>query len=41
MKRLFKIGADRHDVGRVIFAWNCDGNYLATAGKNGTLHSQL
>jgi hypothetical protein len=35
MKRLFKIGIDRHDSGRVIFSWNPDGNFLATAGKNG------
>lgn len=34
MKRLFKIGSDRHGVGSVLFAWHPDGNYLATAGKN-------
>ena len=34
MKRLFKIGQDRHDYGRVIFSWNPDGNFIASAGKN-------
>ena len=35
MRRLFKVGADRHDVGRVTFSWHPDGNFLASAGKNG------
>ena len=35
MRRLFKVGADRHDVGRVTFAWHPEGNFLASAGKNG------
>ena len=38
MKRLFKIGSDRHEVGKVIFSWNCDGNFLASVGKNGTVY---
>ena len=37
MRRLFKVGADRHDVGRVVFAWHPEGNFLASAGKNGTV----
>jgi hypothetical protein len=35
MRRLFKVGADRHDVGKVTFAWHPDGNFLASAGRNG------
>jgi hypothetical protein len=35
MRRLFKVGSDRHDVGRVTFSWHPDGNFLASAGKNG------
>ena len=35
MRRLFKVGADRHGNGKVIVAWHPDGNFLATAGKNG------
>lgn len=37
MKRLFKVGADRHDVGRVTFSWHPEGNFLASAGRNGKL----
>ena len=37
MRRLFKVGSDRHDVGRVTFSWHPDGNFLASAGKNGKL----
>jgi len=37
MRRLFKVGSDRHDVGRVIFAWHPQGDFLASAGKNGTV----
>ena len=37
MRRLFKVGSDRHDVGRVIFAWHPEGNFIASAGKNGTV----
>ena len=36
MKRLFKIGNEHHDPGKVIFAWDPQGNYLATAGRSGT-----
>lgn len=35
MKRLFKVGSDRHDVGPVTFSWHPAGNFLASAGKNG------
>ncbi len=35
MRRLFKVGSDRHDKGKVTFAWHPEGNYLASAGKNG------
>jgi hypothetical protein len=35
MKRLFKIGKERHDIGRVTFSWHPEGNFLATAGKSG------
>jgi len=35
MRRLFKVGADRHDVGPVTFAWHPEGNFLASAGRNG------
>ena len=35
MRRLFKVGADRHGSGgKVVIAWHPDGNFLATAGKN-------
>lgn len=37
MQRLFKIGSDRHDVGRVTFSWHPEGNFLASAGKNGKM----
>ena len=37
MRRLFKVGSDRHDVGRVIFSWHPEGNFIASAGKNGTV----
>jgi hypothetical protein len=35
MKKLFKVGVERHDVGKVTFSWHPEGNFLATAGKNG------
>ena len=35
MRRLFKIGAERHEVGPVIIAWHPDGNFIATAGVSG------
>jgi WD repeat-containing protein 19 len=35
MRRLFKVGQDRHDVGPVRFSWHPTGNLLASAGKNG------
>mmetsp|Transcript_23630 Transcript_23630/g.32414 ORF Transcript_23630/g.32414 Transcript_23630/m.32414 type:complete len:1528 (-) Transcript_23630:123-4706(-) len=38
MKRLFKVGAERHDIGKVTFSWHPEGNFLATAGKNGIIH---
>jgi len=38
MKRLFKIGNERHDVGRVTFSWHPDGNFIASAGRNGIIH---
>ncbi|KAJ1416172.1 hypothetical protein B484DRAFT_302829, partial [Ochromonadaceae sp. CCMP2298] len=38
MKRLFKVGSDRHDVGKVTFSWHPEGNFLASAGRNGIVH---
>jgi len=38
MRRLFKVGSDRHDVGKVTFSWHPEGNFLATAGRNGIIH---
>eukprot|EP01031_Cornospumella_fuschlensis_P031476 gene31476-38044_t len=35
MRRLFRVGADRHDVGSVTFKWHPEGNFLASAGRNG------
>jgi hypothetical protein len=35
MRRLFKVGDDRHSKGEVIFSWHPEGNFLASAGKNG------
>ena len=35
MKRLFKVGADRHDAGKVVFSWHPEGRFLASAGRNG------
>eukprot|EP01035_Chromulina_nebulosa_P018174 gene18174-23832_t len=35
MRRLFKIGADRHDSGPVRFIWHPEGNFIASAGRNG------
>eukprot|EP01041_Mallomonas_annulata_P000695 gene695-1331_t len=29
------LGSDRHDVGPVTFSWHPDGNFLASAGRNG------
>mmetsp|Transcript_13758 Transcript_13758/g.22763 ORF Transcript_13758/g.22763 Transcript_13758/m.22763 type:complete len:1465 (-) Transcript_13758:1902-6296(-) len=34
MRRLFKIGSDRHSTGRVVFSWHPEGNFLASAGSN-------
>ena len=41
MKRLFKVGSDRHDRGKVVFSWHPDGVYLASAGKNGTKNNHI
>lgn len=38
MRRLFKIGSDRHDIGRVSFSWHPEGNFIASAGSNGKLN---
>eukprot|EP01038_Epipyxis_sp_PR26KG_P006561 gene6561-9018_t len=38
MKRLYKIGSEKHDVGKVIFSWHPEGNFLASAGRNGIIH---
>jgi hypothetical protein len=38
MRRLFKIGSDRHDVGFVTFSWHPEGNYVASAGANGNFN---
>ena len=35
MRRLFKIGAERHDTGAVIFSWHPDGNFIASVGSSG------
>lgn len=35
MKQLFTIPARIHGPGKVLFAWQKDGMYLATAGSNG------
>ena len=35
MKSLFAINARFHGAGKVLFAWQPGGNYLATAGTNG------
>mmetsp|Transcript_12987 Transcript_12987/g.19570 ORF Transcript_12987/g.19570 Transcript_12987/m.19570 type:complete len:1468 (+) Transcript_12987:23-4426(+) len=37
MRRLFKIGSDRHDIGRVTFSWHPEGNFIASAGSNGII----
>ena len=37
MRRLFKVGSNRHDTGKVTIAWQPDGNFLASAGKNGVV----
>lgn len=36
MKKLFTISDRYHGSGPVLFAWQPDGNFLATAGTNGT-----
>ena len=36
MRRLFKVGSERHDSGKVIFSWHPEGNFLASAGRNGS-----
>ena len=38
MRRLFKVDSGFHGRGKVTFAWQPDGNYLATAGSNGLVH---
>lgn len=38
MKRLFAIDEKYHGSGRVQFAWQRDGNFLASAGANGLVH---
>jgi WD repeat-containing protein 19 len=38
MKKLFKLASKYHGQGRVVFAWQPDGGFLATAGKNGLVH---
>lgn len=38
MRRLFKIDSSYHGRGSVIFSWQPDGNFLATAGCNGLVH---
>jgi WD repeat-containing protein 19 len=35
MRKLYRVGSDRHDVGPVQFAWHPEGNLLASVGKNG------
>lgn len=35
MKKLFTISDRFHGSGGVLFAWQPDGNFLATAGSNG------
>ena len=37
MRRLFKVGQDRHSAGKVVFSWHPDGNFLASVGKNGVV----
>jgi hypothetical protein len=37
MRRLFKIGSDRHDIGKVSFSWHPEGNFIASAGANGLI----
>jgi WD repeat-containing protein 19 len=37
MRRLFKVGSDRHGAGPAKFIWHPDGNFLASAGKNGVV----
>eukprot|EP00981_Chlorochromonas_danica_P005015 scaffold1001_cov188-Ochromonas_danica.AAC.4 len=38
MRRLFRIGSERHDSGTVTIRWHPEGNFLATAGRNGVIH---
>lgn len=35
MKQLFTIPSKEHGPGKVLFAWQKEGTYLATAGSNG------
>ena len=35
MKTLFRLGKKYHGMGKVHVAWQTEGNFLATAGKNG------
>jgi WD repeat-containing protein 19 len=35
MKKLIKLNSNNHGVGEVTFSWQPNGNFLATAGKNG------
>jgi WD repeat-containing protein 19 len=37
MRRLFKVGSERHDVGPVQFSWHPEGNLIASVGKNGVV----
>ncbi|TMW60429.1 hypothetical protein Poli38472_000471 [Pythium oligandrum] len=38
MKKLFKLASKFHGQGAVVFAWQPNGSFLATAGKNGLVH---
>lgn len=38
MKKLFKLASKFHGQGPVVFSWQPNGAFLATAGKNGLVH---
>ncbi|DAZ95514.1 TPA: LOW QUALITY PROTEIN: hypothetical protein N0F65_001853, partial [Lagenidium giganteum] len=38
MKKLFKLSSKYHGQGVVVFSWQPNGAFLATAGKNGLVH---
>lgn len=38
MKKLFKLSSKFHGQGPVVFGWQPNGGFLATAGKNGLVH---